>query len=74
MAQTTQRTPRMPAELVAAMENDDLTEEQLREIVRIEAAQFGFALDEAIELARANRLPKNPSGFDLQSHVFMLLA
>ncbi len=66
--------PRMPASLVAAMENEVLSEEQLRDIVRIEAAQFGLKLEDAIELALQNRLPATPAGFDLQFHIFMLIS
>lgn len=74
MAVKTHTPPQMPPHLVAAMEHEDLTEAQLREIVAIEAAQFGLTLDEAIARARENRLPRNPRGFDLQSHIVMLLS
>ena len=74
MPLTTHTSPQMPAELVSAMEHDDLSEEQLQEIVRIEANQLGLTYSEAIKRARKNRLPANPRGFDLQSHVLMLLS
>ena len=66
--------PALPAALVEAMEQGDLSEEQLWEIVAFEATQLGLRPDEAIELAQDNRLPATPFGFDLQFHVFLLLS
>lgn len=57
-----------------ALDGGELTHEQLQLLAEIEAAQLGLTYDEAVELARENKLPKNPTGFDLQFHIIMLLS
>jgi hypothetical protein len=63
----------VPVSLLAALESGELTKEQLRELVSIEATRLGLTLDDAIERALANTLPQTPQGFDLQFHVLMLI-
>jgi hypothetical protein len=64
----------LPAELLEALEGGVLTQEQLRELISIEAAQLGLGFDEAVKRAREGSLPKNPVGLDLELLVELLPA
>ena len=66
--------PEAIEELLKALDDGELTHEQLQLLAEIEAAQLGLTFNEAVELARKNKLPKNPTGFDLQFHIIMLLS
>lgn len=65
--------PHVSQDLLDALDRGELSHEQLRELAEIEAARLGLTFDEAAKLARKNELPKNPTGSDLQMHIFMLL-
>jgi hypothetical protein len=58
--------------LLAALDSGELSEDQLRELIRIEATSLDLTYDEAVERGRRNALPQTPEGFDLQFHVLML--
>lgn len=66
--------PRASQALLDALDSGELTTAQLRELAELEAAMLGLTFDEAVELAREHKLPKNPTGFDLQFHIIMLLS
>ena len=67
------KTVQMPPDLLAAIEGDGvLTDEQLRQLIEIEAESIGLTFDEAVAAARAGSLPKNHIGFDIRSLVGML--
>jgi hypothetical protein len=60
--------------LLAALEAGELTQDQLRTLIAIEAERLGLTFDEAVERAQRDTLPQTPQGFDLQFHVLMLAA
>ena len=57
-----------------AIEQGELTEEQLRELITLDAEILGLNIDDAIRLARARRLPKSYVGADLELLVGLLSA
>ena len=66
--------PAMPSDLLEAIERGEITLEQLRELIRIEALDLGFELEEAILRARARTLPRGLIADDLELLVGMLPA
>jgi hypothetical protein len=60
--------------LLTALDQGELTQEQLRSLIALEAERLGLTVDEAIDRAHRNTLPQNPQGFDLQFHILMLAA
>lgn len=64
----------LPSELQAAIEKGRLTEDQLRELIRLEAQALDLDFDQAVRLARERRLPKNHIGADLELLVDLLPA
>jgi len=67
------KTVQMPPDLLAAIEGEGvLTDDQLRQLVAIEAEMIGLTFNEAVAAARADALPKNALGFDIRSLVRML--
>lgn len=64
----------LPAELQQAIERGELTEEQLRQLIGLEATALGLDFDEAVKLARERRLPRNAIGADLELLVELLPA
>ncbi len=62
----------LPADLLAAMADGELTEAQLRQLITIEASDLGLGFDEAVRRARDGSLPKNVVGLDLELLVEML--
>jgi hypothetical protein len=62
----------MPLDLLAAMEHRELTQEQLRRLIAIEASDLGLGFDEAVGRARDGSLPKNVVGLDLELLVELL--
>lgn len=60
--------------LQQAIEQGELTEEQLRELITLDAEILGLSTDEAIRRARARRLPKTYVGADLELLVGLLSA
>lgn len=64
----------MPPDLLEAIENGEISLEQLRELIRIEAQDLGLGLEEAIRRARARTLPRGVIADDLELLVGMLPA
>jgi hypothetical protein len=68
----TKQTYEVPADLLEAMENGALTDEQLRRLIALEAAQLGLSFDEAVRRARDGSLPKTVIGSDVELLVDLL--
>lgn len=64
----------MPAGLLMAMEQGELTPDQLRQLITIEAETIGLSFDEAVRLARARQLPRTALGADIELLVELLAA
>jgi len=62
----------LPTELQKAIEQGELTQPQLRELIRLEAEALGLPYERALELARAHKLPRNYIGADLELLVDLL--
>lgn len=62
----------IPEEIVSALESGEVSEDQLRELIRIEAKAIGLDFDTAVEMARKRDLPKTLIGSDLEFLVAML--
>ena len=62
----------LPRELQTAIEQGQLTDEQFRELITLEAAALGLTYEEAIERAKARTLPQNHIGADLELLVQLL--
>lgn len=62
----------MPADLLAAIESGELTQDQLRRLITHEAAQLGLTFDEAVDLACRREMPKTALGSDIELLVEML--
>ncbi len=68
-------TTREPSqELLDALDKGELSVENLQELIEIEAVQLGLTVDEAIERARQNTLPKGSLGTGLQFNIMMLMS
>ncbi len=67
-------TVTIPRALQEAIERGELSDEQLRELIAIEADALGLSVDEAIQLARERRLPRTYVGADLELLVRLLPA
>lgn len=73
MATTTPKTPQqLPKELQEAIDHGVLTQEQLRELIALEAATVGLDFDEAVRGAYEDTLPRNATGTDLKLLVSLL--
>lgn len=64
----------LPRKLREAIETGELTEQQLRELITLEARELGFTYEEAVRRARERRLPHNVLGADLELLVQLLPA
>ena len=64
----------LPKDLVRAIEQGELTETQLKELIRLEAEALGLSLDQAIARAKDGSLPKSYIGADLELLVDLLHA
>ena len=62
----------LPADLLTAMADGGLTQEQLRQLITIEASDLGLEFDEAVRRARDGSLPKNVVGLDVELLVELL--
>jgi hypothetical protein len=62
----------VPDDILEALEDGELSHDQVRELARIEASMIGLSLGEAISAAHDGTLPKNPIGMDLEFLVIML--
>ena len=63
----------MPYELTVAMEKGEISEEQLRTLIGLEAEALGLTFDSAVLRARSGELPSTPMGADLDLLIQMLL-
>jgi hypothetical protein len=64
----------LPKALQKAIEDGELTEAQLRELIRLEAEAIGLSYEEAVDRARKRSLPKSPIGLDIEALVQLLAA
>jgi len=64
----------LPLALQEAIERGELTEDQLRELIALEAQALGLSFEEAVRKARDRHLPKNILGADLELLVQLLPA
>lgn len=62
----------LPVELQQAIEEGELTEEQLRQLVTLEAKALGLTCEEAIKRAKDGTLPRGLLGSDLELLVLLL--
>ncbi len=62
----------IPDELLNALESGELSPDQLRELIRLEAEAIGLSFDEALAAAHHRTLPTDPVGTDLGFLVSML--
>lgn len=62
----------LPQDLIDAIESGEITQEQLRQLIEIEAGLLGLTFDEAVEKARQNTLPKDALGTDVQFLIMSL--
>jgi hypothetical protein len=58
--------PELPEDLQRAIEAGTLTNEQIRQLIELEARVIGLSFDEALAKAQDRSLPSNPVGSDLQ--------
>lgn len=66
--------PELPKELQEAIAAGELTKEQLRELISLEAKAIGLSAAEAISRAQDNTLPPNYLGADISLLVELLQA
>ena len=64
----------LPEELLAALERGELSAEQLRQLIELEAQAVGLTFDEAVQKYRAGVLPKTHIGTDLEQLIELLPA
>ncbi len=62
----------LPVELQQAIEEGELTDEQLRELITLEAKAVGLTYEEAIKRANDRTLPQSLLGGDLELLVQLL--
>ncbi len=62
----------MPPALREAIEQGELSQQQLRELIEFEAEDLGLSFDEAVRRAREGTLPKTEVGMDLELLVQIL--
>lgn len=66
--------PEISASLREAIERGELTDDQVRELIALEAHALGLGVEDAIAQARAGTLPRTPIGSDLELLVDLLAA
>lgn len=64
----------LPETLQQAIERGELTIEQLRELITLEAKALGQSYEEAVKKARERSLPRTHIGADLELLVELLAA
>jgi hypothetical protein len=64
----------MTEELLKAIARGELTAEELIELIAAQAQQLGLSVDDAIERARSDSLPRSPLGIDTKLLVELLPA
>ncbi|MBA2451904.1 MAG: hypothetical protein H0V47_01945 [Chloroflexia bacterium] len=62
----------LPQDLRDAIKSGDATQEQLRQLIEIEAGWLGLTFGEAVERARNNTLPKGYLGSNVQFLIMMM--
>lgn len=62
----------MPDDLLRALEEGEVTQEQLRALISLEAEELGMTFDDVVEAAKAYTLPKNALGTDLEFLIQLL--
>ncbi len=66
--------PELPTALREAIERGELTDEQLRQLIALEAEALGLDFDEAVKRAKERTLPRNHIAADLSLLVELLAA
>jgi hypothetical protein len=66
--------PEIPTALREAIERGELTDEQLRELIALEAKALGLEYGDAVAQAHARTLPEHPLRADLELLVDLLAA
>jgi len=56
----------LPDTLRKALDTGTATEDQIRELITIEARELGMSYSDAIERAQAGTLPASPIGTDIE--------
>ncbi len=56
----------LPDTLLEALQNGTVSEEQIRELISIEATELDLTYDEALRLFREGALPTGPIGTDIE--------
>jgi len=64
--------PDVPADIQAALDAGELSEDQLRELIRLEAEALGMTFEEGVAQARAGTLPRTLIASDLEMLVDLL--
>lgn len=64
--------PKVPKPLQEAIDRGKLSTEQLRQLIELEARLLGLSVEEVIQLAKKNDLPRNYVGRDLSLLVELL--
>lgn len=65
--------PEFPADILRAMEaGEQLSDDQFRRLIAIEAHAIGMSFDDAVRAARERTLPESPIGADLGLLIGML--
>jgi hypothetical protein len=64
----------IPPELLKAMDGGELTQEQLRQLISIEAQTIGLTFEQAVDRARTGELPRTALGADIELLVMLLAA
>ena len=62
----------VPEDVVQAMEEGELSSEQLEVLIGWEAVSLGLTIEEAIRRARERTLPDTPAGNDLEFLIDLL--
>ena len=64
----------VPRELLDAMESGTITQDQLRELITLEARELGLSFEEALRLASEGMLPTGALGTDIEYLAGLLAA
>ena len=56
----------MPDDLLHAIETNSMTDEQIRQLIEIEAHELGLTYDQAVQKAKEGTLPTGPLGSDIE--------
>ena len=64
----------VPDDLREAIENNTMTEAQIRQLIEIEAGELGLTYAEAMRKARAGELSTGPLGTDIEFLAAVLAA